>query len=181
MAIHLAYHEHHGQRFARALRMPDDTTALAWALTFQQALDCQFYGAELLVAAYDLDGLAFVIGGEQGKGTDEVQQVVAVQHPGDQSLLIVGGTSSVLQFVHCAGIGVSPAVEVFLAVSCDGAELGLDAARSDNDLIVKEKLCTAFAFSPTLFAVTQHLVDCFGDGVFDLGRLAFDHHYRQAV
>ena len=181
MAIHLPHHKHHGQRFTRALRVPDDATALAWALPFQQTLDRELYCTELLVAPYDLDGLTPVVGREQGKSADDVQQVVAIQHPGDQSLLIVGTACSVFQFVQRERIGISPAVEVFFAMSSDGAELRLLAAGGNNDLIVKEKRCAAFTFGPTLFTVAQQLVDCFGDGVSDLGRLALDNHHWQTI
>ena len=91
-----------------------------------------------------------------------------IQHPCNQSLLIVGGTGSVLQIVHCTWIGVSPAVEVFLAVGGDGTELCLVTAGGDNYLVVKEKWRTAFAFDPALFAVAHYLVDGFWNGVFYL-------------
>ena len=93
----------------------------------------------------------------------------------------MGPLLAVIQIVHGAGIGIGPAVEVLLAVGGDGAELGLLAAGGDDDLVVIEQRCAAFALGAALFAVAQQLVDGFGDGVFDLGRLALDHHYRQAV
>ena len=71
-------------------------------LPFQQALHRQLDGAELLVAAHDLDGLAFVVGGKQREGADEVEQVVAVEHPGDEALLVVGAAGAVFQIVHRA-------------------------------------------------------------------------------
>ena len=97
MAIHLPHHEHHGQRFARSLGMPDDAAALPWALACQKAFDRQFDGAELLVAAHDLDGLTLIVGRKEGEGADEVQQVVAVEHSGNQALLIVGAAAAVVQ------------------------------------------------------------------------------------
>ena len=112
MAIHLAHHEHHGQRFARALGVPDDAAALAGVLAFQQALHRQLHRAELLVAAHDLDRLAFVVGGKQGEGADQIEQVVAVEHAGHQALLVVGTAGAVFQIVHGAGIGVGPAVKI---------------------------------------------------------------------
>ena len=102
MPVHLPHHEHHGQRFARALGVPDDAAALARGLAFQQSLHGQLDGAELLVAADDLDGLALVVGGEQREGADEVEQVVAVEHPGHEALLVVGAAAAVLQIVHGA-------------------------------------------------------------------------------
>ena len=93
MAIHLAHHEHHGQRFARALGVPDDAAALAGVLALQQALHRQLDGAELLVAPHDLDGLALVVGRKEREGADEVQQIVAVEHPGHQALLIIGAAA----------------------------------------------------------------------------------------
>ena len=161
--------------------MPDDAAALAGVLACQQALHGQLDGAELLVAAHDLDRLALVVGRKEGEGADQVEQIVAVEHAGHQALLIVGAALAVFQIVHRAGIGIGPAVEIFLAVGGDGAELGLLAAGGNDDLVVIEKRRAAFALGPALFAVAQHLVDGFGDGVFDLGRFALDHHHRQAV
>ena len=181
MAIHLAHHEHHGQRFARALGVPDDAAALAGVRAFQQALDRQLDRAELLVAAHDLDGLAFVVGGKEGEGADQIEQVVAVEHAGHQALLVVGTAGAVIQILHGAGIGVGPAEKEPLAVGGDGAELGLLAAGGDHELVVIKQRRTAFALGPALLAVAQHLVDGFGHGLLDFGRFALDHHHRQAV
>ena len=161
--------------------MPDDAAALAGALAFQQSLDGQLDGAELLVASDDLDGLALVVGRKEREGADEVEQVVAVEHPGHESLLVVGAAAAVVQIIHRSGIRVGPAVEIFLAVGGDGAELGLLPAGGDDELVVIEERCTAFALGAALLAVAQQLVDGFGDGLLDLGRLALDHHHRQAV
>ena len=51
----------------------------------------------------------------------------------------------------------------------------------DHELVVIKQRCTAFAFGPSLLAVTQHLVDGLGHGLFDFGRFALDHHNRQAI
>ena len=181
MAIHLPHHEHHRQRFAGALGVPDDTAALAGVLASQQTLHREFDGAELLVAPHDLDGLALVVGRKEREGADEVQQIVAVEHPGNQALLIVGAAAAVREVVHRAGIGIGPAVEVFLAMGGDGAELGLVAAGGNDDLVVIKERRAAFAFGASLLAVTLNLVDRFGDGVLDLGRLALDYRHRQAI
>ncbi len=181
MAVHLTHHEHHGERFARTLGVPDDAAALAGILAIEQPLHCQLDGAELLVTAHDLDGLALVIGGEEREGTDEVQQVCLVEHAGHQALLVVGPALSVLQLVNGAGIRVCPAVEVFFRVCGDGAELGLVPARGDHDLVVIEKWCAAFPLGAPLLAVAEHLVDGLGYGVFHLGRFAFNHHNWKTV
>ena len=97
MAVHLPHHEHHGQRFAGALGVPDDAAALAGVLAFEEALHRQLDGAELLVAAHDLDGLALVVRREEREGADQVQQVVAVEHPGHQALLVIGAAAAVVQ------------------------------------------------------------------------------------
>ncbi len=62
MTIHLPNHEHHRQRFARSLRVPDNTAALARALALKQSFHRQFNGAELLITANDLDRLPLVVG-----------------------------------------------------------------------------------------------------------------------
>ena len=62
-------------------------------LAFQQTLHGQLDGAELLIAPDDLDRLAFVVGGEEREGADEVEQVVAVEHPGHEPLLVVGAAA----------------------------------------------------------------------------------------
>jgi hypothetical protein len=43
-----------------------------------------------LVAADDLDRLALVIRREQREGLNQVEQVVPVEHAGDETLLVVG-------------------------------------------------------------------------------------------
>ena len=161
--------------------MPDDAAALAGALSFQQALDRQLDGPELLVTSNDLDGLALVVGRKEREGADQVQQIVPVEHPGHQSLLVIGAALAVLQVVHRTGIGIGPAVEVLLAVRGDSAELGLLAAGGDDDLVVIEQRRAAFPFGAALLAVAQQLVNGFGDGVLDLGRLALDNDDRQTV
>jgi len=169
MTIHLPNHEHHSQRFAGALGVPDNAAALARVLPRQQTLHRQLDGAELLVAPHDLDGLALVVGRKQGERADEIQQIVAVEHPCDQALLIVGAAPTVGQIVHCAGIGIGPAVKVFLTIGRDRAELGLLAAGGNEDLVVIKERCTALSLRTALLAVTKQLIDGFGDGVFDLG------------
>ena len=163
MAVHLPHHEHHGQGFARALGVPDDAAALAGALAFQEALHRQLDGAELLVAPHDLDRLALVVGGEQGEGADDVEQVVPVEHPGDEALLVVGAAAAVVQIVHRTGIRVRPAVEVLFAVGGDGAELGLLPAGGDDELVVVKERRAALAFGAALLAVAEELVDGLGD------------------
>ncbi len=83
--------------------------------------------------------------------------------------------------VHRPGIGIGPAVEVLLAVGRDGAELGLVAAGGDDDLVVVEEGRAALAFGAALLAVAEQLIDGLGDRVLDLGRLALDHPYGQAI
>ena len=68
--VHLAHHEHHGQRLARALGVPDDAAAFAGTLALEQSLHGQLHRAELLVAADDLDGLALVVRREEREGAD---------------------------------------------------------------------------------------------------------------
>ncbi len=85
------------------------------------------------------------------------------------------------QIIDRAGIRIGPAVEVFLMVGGNRAEFGLLTAGGNHELIVEEKRRTAFAFCPTLLAVAQQLVNGFGDGIFGLGRFAFNHHHRQPV
>ena len=181
MPIHLAHHEHHGQRFAGALRVPDDAAALAGTLALQQTLHRQLHGAELLVAPDDLDDLALVVGREQGEGADDVEQVVAVQHPGHEALLVVGAAAAVLQIVHRTRKRVGPAVEVLFAVGGDGAELRLLPAGGDEELVVVEERRAAFALGAALLAVAEELVDGFGDRLLHLGRFALDDDDRQAV
>src|ERR1700730_10806976 len=96
--------------------MPDDATALAGSSSFKQALYCQLDGAELLVASDDLDDLAFVVGREQGEGADDVEQVVAIQHPGHEALLVVWAAAAVLQIVHRTWKRVCPPEEKLFIV-----------------------------------------------------------------
>ena len=181
VAVHLPHHEHHGQGFSRALGVPDDAAPLPGALAFEEALHRQLDGAELLVAPHDLDRLALVVRRKEGEGADQVQEVVAVEHPGDEALLVVGAAAAVGDLVHRPGIGIGPAVEVLLAVGRDGAELGLVPAGGDDDLVVVEEGRAALALGAALLAVAEQLVDGLGDGVLDLGRLALDHPDGQAV
>ena len=181
MPVHLPHHEHHGQGFAGALRVPDDAAALAGRLAFQQALHGQLDGAELLVTSDDLDDLALVVGGEQREGADDVEQVVAVEHPGHEALLVVRAAAAVLQIVHRTRKRVRPAIEMLFVVRGDGAELRLLPAGGDDELIVVEKRRAAFALGAALLAVSQELVDGFGDRLLHLRRFALDDDDRQPV
>ena len=145
MPIHLPHHEHHGQGFAGTLSVPDDAAALAGSLAFQQALHGQLHGAELLIAPHNLDDLAFVVGGKQREGADDVQQVIAVEHPGNEALLIVGAAAAVFQIIQRPWKRVCPAIEVFFAVGGDGAELRFLPAGGDDELVVIEERRAAFA------------------------------------
>src|SRR5438094_290790 len=82
VVLHLAYHEHHSERFARPLGVPDNTAALLFVFALKQSFDRELHRPELLIPPDDLDGLAFVIRGEQGERADEVEEVVLIQHPG---------------------------------------------------------------------------------------------------
>ena len=124
--------------------MPDNAAALAGVGAFQQALYPQLHSAKLLLAAHDLDRLAFVVGRKQGEGADQIEQVVAVEHAGHQTLLVVGTAGAVFQILHSAGIGIGPAEKQPLAVGGDGAELGLLTAGDDHELIVIKQRPTAF-------------------------------------
>lgn len=128
-----------------------------------QALYCQLDGAELLVASDDLDDLAFVVGGEQGEGADDVEQVVPVQHSGDEALLIVWAAAAVLQIVHRSWERVGPAVEVLFVVRGDRAELGLLPASRDDELIIIKKQRAPLALRAALLAVAKELVNGFRD------------------
>jgi len=97
MAVHRPHHEHHGQRLAGALGMPDDAAAFPWSFTVQQPLHGFLDGAELLIAPNDLDGFALVVDREEREVADNLQQVHWVEHSSHQPLLIVGGTAAMLQ------------------------------------------------------------------------------------
>ena len=181
MPVHLPHHEHHGQGFARALRVPDDAAALARGLAFEQALHRELHGAELLVTPDDLDDLALVVGGEQREGADDVEQIVAVEHAGDQALLVVRAAAAVIQIIQGTRERVRPAIEMLFVMGGDGAEFRFLPAGRDDELVVIEQRRAALALGAALFAVAQQLVDGFGDGLLDLRRLAFDDHDRQAV
>ena len=90
VTVHLPNHEHHGERLAGALGVPDDAAALAGIAAFEQSLHRQLHRADLLVAADHLDRLALVIRREQREGPNQVEQVVPVEHAGDETLLVVG-------------------------------------------------------------------------------------------
>ena len=116
--------------------MPDNAAALAGVGTFQQALHPQFHRPELLVAAHDLDGLTLVVGGKEGKGADQIEQVVAVEHASDQALLVVGRTGTVVQVLHCARVRIGPTEKKPFAVGGDGTEFGLLPAGGHHELVV---------------------------------------------
>ena len=90
VTVHLPNHEHHGERLAGALGVPDDAAALAGIAAFEQPLHRQLHRAELLIAADDLDYLALVIRRKQREGPNQVEQVVPVEHAGHETLLVVG-------------------------------------------------------------------------------------------
>ena len=109
------------------------------------------------------------------------EQVVPVEHTGDEALLVVRAAAPCSRSSTVRGIRVGPTVEVLLAVRSDRAELRLLAAGRHDELVVVEQRRTALALGPALLAVTEQLVDRLGDGVLDLRRLALDDDHRQAV
>ena len=135
----------------------------------KQAFHGQFYGAKLLIAPNDLDRLALVVGGEQREGADEVEQIVAVQHPGHETLLVVGAAAAVFQVVQRARKRVRPAVEVLFVVGGDSAEFGFLPAGGYNELVVIEERRAAFALGAALLAVAEQLVDGLGNRFLHLG------------
>src|ERR1700687_1072623 len=168
MPVHFPHHEHHGEGFAGALRVPDDTAAVAGSLSFQKAFHSQFHGAELLVAPDNFDGLALLAGGEQCESADEVEDVVAVKHAGHEALLVVGAAAAVLQVIAGPRGGGGPTIEILVAVGCDGAELGLLPASGDEELVEIKERRAAFTLGATLLAIPHELVDGLRDRFFDL-------------
>jgi len=181
MPVHLPHHEHHGERFARALGVPYNAAAFAAALSFDQALDRQLHGTELLISPYYLDDFALLVSGEQREGTDDVEQVVPVQHPRHEALLIVRAAATVFEIIQRARKRVRPAIKVLLAVGCDRAELCFLTARYDEELIEVKKWRTAFALGTPLLAVSKQLIYGLRDGFFHLRGFAFNHDDRQPV
>ena len=147
--------------------MPDDTAPFPGALSFQQSFDGQFDRPKLLIAPDNFNGLSLVVGRKEGECLDQVQQIVLIEHPGYQALLVIWSAGAMLQVINCAWIGVSPAVEVFFAMSSDSPELGFLAAGGDDKLVIEKKWGAAFTLDATLFAVTEHLVNGLGDGILD--------------
>ena len=156
---------------------------LRWrrTLAFQQTLHRQLHCPELLVTPHHLDGLALVVDRKQREGANQVEQIAGIQHPRHQTLLIVWASRPMLQIVHRPGIGVGPAVEMLLTVGGDGAEFGLLPTGRHHELAVVEENRASLAFGLPLLAVAQKLIDGLRDGLLHLGRLALDHHHRQAV
>ena len=62
--------EHHQQRLARSLEVPDQALL---DLTFDHSLDDQVRALVLLVAEDDLDAAVFFVGGEDGEVLQDVQ------------------------------------------------------------------------------------------------------------
>ncbi len=181
VAVHFTHHEHHGERFARALGVPDDTAPFARVAALQQLLDGQLDRTKLLIAPHDLDGLPLVVGRKQGERTDEIKQVVLVHHPGDQPLLVIRATGAMSEVIDCSRMGVGPAVKMLFTIRGDRPELGLLAAGGDHKLIEIKERRASFAPDTALLTVTQHLVDGLGEGVFYPGRLAFNQDHGQAI
>ena len=181
VAVHFTHHEHHGERFARALGVPDDAAPFARVGALQQSLHGQLDRAKLLVASHNLDGLPSVVGRKQSERADEIKQVALVHHPGDQPLLVVWAACAMIEVVDRSRMGVGPAVEMLFTMRGDRPELGLLATGGDHKLIEIKERRTSFACDTTLLAVAQHLVDGLGDGVLHLGRLAFNQDHGQAI
>ena len=147
--------------------MPDDAAAFARALSLQQAFYRKLHGAELLVVPHHFDGRTLLVGGEEGEGADDVEQIVAVKHPGNQTLLVIWAAVSMLQLINRTRKGIRPALKVFLAVGRNSPELCFLAAGGDDELVVvEERRATLAVAGPTivstLLAVTQKLVNGFG-------------------
>ena len=94
-------------------------------LAFEQSLDRELDGAELLVTADDLDRLALVVGREERERADQVEQVVAVEHAGHEPLLVVRAAGTVVQVIDRFAVRVGPAVEILFGLRRDRAELRL--------------------------------------------------------
>ena len=69
--------EHHQQRLARALEVPDQALL---GVAGQHALDDLVGGLVLLVAADDLDAALLLVGGEQGEVGEDVEHHMRPQH-----------------------------------------------------------------------------------------------------
>ena len=181
MSVHLAHHEHHGQRLAAALCVPNDAAACAWVLARQQAVDGFLHSLELLMPAHHLDQLTFVAGAKNGEGADDAEQIRLRHHACHHPLLVIGAAATLPQVIDLHRVRVCPTVEVLFVVRRDGSKLGLVSARHHQELVERKQGRAALTLGATLLAVTHQLVDGLRQSVFHLGRLGLDHHHRNAV
>ena len=188
----LAHQEHHGQRLARALGVPDHATApvvlaiLQASLAALQALNRLVHGAELLIPACHLDGLPTGLH-EQGEVAHDVQQVRLVEHARHHPLLLgqcgnpqAGGNI----FFARRGRGL-PAGKV-LEQAADRAHARLVEAGRDQQLVGEEQRLVALVVfhlvvGVPLVAVAAQLVDSITQRLRDGWALALHHHQWNAV
>ena len=134
----LQHKEHHGQRFARTLGVPDHAAPVVAFLFRLQPFNGLMYGAILLVTADFLDHLA-VAGLKDREVADDVQQIFFPEYALQQKFL-AAGSGKVSQRQR---IGVLP-FHVMLGPGPDGAHPGFPSAGGHQERIVIEQLLRAF-------------------------------------
>src|SRR5690606_36067170 len=131
--------EYHGQRLARTLRMPHHTAALGGGFAGTEALDDLAGCAELLIAADHLHAWSPVGVHEYRTGTQDLQQVSLVQHPGNQLLLGVQSFQSGI----ILRVERFPRIEMLFARS-DSAEVGFQPVAANQYQVAIEQPWLAF-------------------------------------
>ena len=179
--------EHHGQRFARALRVPDHPAALHRRFARAQPLHDTAGGAVLLIAGEHFYPFAAVGILEHSASAKNIEQAMRVEQALHQFLLLTHHAKRRRDRCILFRPNIAPAIEMF-GRGADTAELRCLAAGADHHQIGIKQLRLAFAqASPRGFgagvAIALQLHKRFvhrvgGVGITDLG---LDHHQRYAV
>ena len=156
--------EHHAQRLARALRMPEDANLAIARHGLLGALQGLAYGIILVIGGEDLADVSFVAV-EADEVAEDVEQLVLAEHFEEEGSVIDG---TVL------GVGHLP-LHVARLVGGDGAGAGVGEVADDVEGVEGEEVghhCLV------VLDLQEGVVDA---GIFGKSALQFDDDDRQAV
>ena len=133
----LADHEDHRQRLARSLRVPDDAGTVVGCFALAEPVDDLADGPVLLIASDHLGPLLADIH-EDRAGANQIKQRFLGQHSLYESFLGTHYAQRRREGAILLGINVPPREEELLVGRRNRANVGLLAARADQQLIRDE-------------------------------------------
>ena len=198
---------HHGQRFPRTLRMPNDAALVLFGSAMLEAINGLMHRAKLLITRNLLEHAAInrLIDREVA---NQVKQVGAAENTGQQNLLRTGndwcrqrrrqhgriwrtqigrakvtsrwrGGRQYLRLIQ--GPGIFP-FQIMLNLGTDGANPCLIPMRAHHQLVVIKQPLGPFMFMRCApVGIAPQLVDALFHRIGNIRRLGLDHGQRQAI